>query len=107
GKNFAQQSSLVHQFERTPGMAFGQHSSDLVADALARDLMNLRRQLLNCSKRSWLNRVFKSGRKANRTQHTQLVFGEAKLRIAEGANNSSFQIILAAHKIQNIVLDWI
>jgi len=49
-------------------MAFGQHLSELIADALARDLVDLRRKLPDGGKGGRLNRVFKTRGKADRSR---------------------------------------
>ena len=84
-------------------MALGQHLGQLVAHALAADLVDQRRKLLDRRKRQRLDRILKARRKAHRPQHAQLVFLEAALCIADCAHDPGLQIVAAADKIQHAV----
>lgn len=64
-QDFVQKATLIEQFKGMARMAFGQHASKFVADPLARDLVDLRRQLLNRGKRRGLDRVLESGSETN------------------------------------------
>src|SRR5580658_7484478 len=44
---------------------------------------------------------------AHCAQHTEFVLGEASLRITDGSNDASFEILASADKIQHLVCDRI
>src|SRR5581483_3296792 len=72
------QAGFVEQEEGPPGMAFGKHFGQLVADTLARNLVNLRRKLLDCGECCGIDLVFEAGGKADGAQHAQLVLGKSR-----------------------------
>jgi hypothetical protein len=104
GKNFVQQISLVKQLEGTPGVAFGQHLCKLIADALARDLMDLRRKLPDRGKGCRLDRVFKTRGKPNGAQHAELVFRKAQRWITDGSDAPGFEVLLSTHEVEHLVI---
>ena len=65
--------------------------------------MNLRRQLLDRFEGGWIDFEIESRREADGSQHAQIVFGETALGIANGTDDSSLQVGLAAYEIQNLV----
>jgi hypothetical protein len=104
GKNFAQQTSLVKQLEDTPGVAFSQHLCKLIADALARDLMDLRRKLPDGGKGCRFDRVFKTRGKPNGAQHAELVFGKTQRGITDGSDAPGFEVLLPSHEVEHLVI---
>ena len=53
-QHLAQQAGFVQQLEGPPRMAFGQHLGELIADALARYLVDLRGETRESLRRSRL-----------------------------------------------------
>src|SRR5579864_911035 len=102
-QNLAQQSSFVEEKKSLARMALREHPGKLVPDPLPRNLIDLRCQPLNCVKCAGLDGVAEPRREAHRAQHAELILGEAPLRVANSSNDSSLEIIAAAHKIQNLV----
>src|SRR5579859_3556170 len=99
GQNFVQQSGFVEKKKSLARPPFGQHLAEFIANALPRDLMNLRCQCLNRMKCSGLDGVAKTRREADGKQHPELVLGKAPLRVADGSNDSGFEIFASANKI--------
>ena len=87
-QDFVQQAGFVQQLEGAARVAFGEHLGELVADAFAADLRDLRRQLLDGAHGVRVDLVAEAGGEAHRAQHAQLVFREALLRRADGADNA-------------------
>src|SRR5580704_7256265 len=56
---------------------------------------------VNSSRTRWRDRVFEACGKAHCSQHAQLVFAEALLRLSDGADDPSFQVLASGHKIQH------
>ncbi len=102
-QHLAQQPAGVEQFERTADVAFSEHLSKLVPNALPADLPNQRGEALNCGKGSWLDHILKARCETHRAQHPQLVFLKAAFRIANGADHPGLQVVTAADKIQHAI----
>ena len=64
--------------------------------------MNLGGQLLDCGEGFRLNGVSEARGKAHGAQHPQLVFGEAQLGAADGADDFGLQILLSADVVKNL-----
>src|SRR5580658_10464925 len=107
GQHLAQQSAFVEQKKGLACMALDQHPGELIANALLRYLINLRGRLLNRLKSSRLDGVSETRGEADSTQHPELVFGEPSVRIADGSDDSGFEILASANEIQNLVRDRI
>src|SRR6185312_14161467 len=88
-------------------MAFGEHFCEFVADALARNLMNLRRELLDGVKGFRFNRVMEARGEADGAQHAKLVFGETLGGIADGADDFCVEIAASADEVEDFVGDGI
>src|SRR5450755_1640470 len=89
-ENLAKQSALIKQNERFPSMALGEHSCKLISHPLARDLVNLRRELLNRHKCFGLNCVRKTRCKSDSPEHSQPIFRKAKFGVSNRAHNACF-----------------
>ena len=70
GYHLVKQARLVQQLEGAARLAFSEHFENLVADALAADLMNLRGQFPDSSEGPWLDFVAEPGGEAHRAQQT-------------------------------------
>src|SRR5580698_418852 len=81
-------------------MAFGQHESQLIANALATDLRYFGGCSLHRRHRSRLNLEVEPRGKSNSAQHPQLILCKTECRIADGAQNLRCQIISAAHVVE-------
>src|SRR5260370_27604875 len=84
-------------------MAFGEHLGQFFAHALAGDLVNFRRYFLDRRRRCSIDLVIESCSKAHSSKHAQLVFFKTTVGVADGADDSGFQIVLPAYEIQNLV----
>src|SRR5689334_20208594 len=69
--------------------------------------MDIPRQLADRSHRSGFGLIAKPRRESNRAHHAQLVFLKSLARIADGANDSAFQILSTADVVENLVLNRI
>src|SRR6185503_8291427 len=103
-QNFMQQSALIEELECALGMAFGKHAREFVAKTLSGDLVNLRREFLNCGEGCGINSVLKSRRKTNSTQHTQLILTKPAFRIADRTDDPRAQVLLTTNEIEYFVL---
>ena len=103
GQDFGQEAGRIEQFKSAAGAAFGEHLGQFFAHALAGDLVNLRRQLLDCRHGCGIDLEIEARGKTHGAQHAQFVFGKAAFGIADGAHDSGLQIVAAADKIQNFV----
>ena len=96
-----QQAGAVQQFEGAACAAFGEHPRELVADALAADLVNLTGKGVDRGSGPLFDREIEAGGKAHGAQHAELVLFEALLRIADGADDMRAEIGAAAYKVKH------
>ncbi len=82
-------------------MAFGEHAGELVADAFAADLGDSRGELADGALGFRLDGVVEARGKADGAEHPQLVFLEAAVGLADGADNAGAEIVLAADVVEN------
>ena len=101
-QHFPEQTTLVEHQERAAGMTFDEHAREFIAHPFPRDRTDLAGQLLDRRKCGRLDRVFKTRRKAQRSQHAQLVFGKTTFRIADGTDDLVFQIPASADKVEHL-----
>ena len=102
-QHLGQQAAGVEKLEAAPRSTFSEDEGEFFADALRRHLGYGSCLLPYRCKRSVFDFKVQSSRKANGTQHAQLVFGEAQPGIADGAEDLLMQIGLAADKVQHAV----
>ena len=95
-----QQSHFIQQLKRAPRRTFRQHLCKFFAQTLWRDLLDFRGMPLDRSKRGLFDFEAEPGGKANSAHHAQLVLREPEFGIADGANHSRAQILLAAYEVQ-------
>src|SRR5215470_143434 len=69
--------------------------------------MNLSRKLLDRGKRCRVNFISESCGESHSSQHAQFVFREPQFRVADSANDSGFEIVLAIDEVQNLVVQGI
>ena len=99
GQHDGEQAGLIEQLESAPRGAFGEQLGQFVADALGRNLRDLRRQRLRRRQRCRA-RSRKPNRAANRTARIMRSLSSAKrsARIADGAHDSGAQIRAAVRQ---------
>ena len=91
-QNVLQQTGLIQQLKCETGVAFGEHSGELVADAFAADGLDSGRQ---CAHRRFgcrIERKVEAGSEADRAQHAQAILVEAKRGVADGANDADVEV---------------
>src|SRR5260370_39790551 len=88
-------------------MAFDQHLGEFVAHSFARDLVNLRRKLLDGGHGCGLDGVLEARGEAHSAQHSQLVFSKTQRGVADSADDFRFQVLLSADVVQNFVIQRI
>ena len=93
GQHARQQSERIQQLEAAAGAALGQDAGQFVAHALLADLMDVRGVAMDGGGRALFNAVVQARGEAGGTQHTQLVLGEAKLGIADRANDAGGKVL--------------
>src|SRR5579872_4182619 len=101
-QHFMQQSGFIEQKKSLTRLALDQHFAELIAYTLARNLMNLRRQFANRLKCFGLDHIAETRRKADSTQHPQLVLSEPSFGIINGSNDSCVEVFSSADVIQNL-----
>ena len=106
-QNLFQQPTFVEQQKSAPGLAFGQHASEFVADPFAGDNVNLVGQLFDCGEGCRLDRVSEPRRKAHRPQHPQFVLLKPPLGITDGANDFGVEVFASADKVEHLTADRI
>src|ERR1700684_1512253 len=72
-----------------------------MANALAGDHFYFGGEALYRNHRLGLDFVLKARGETNGPQHAQLIFGETPLGFADGAYDTSFQIILATNEVEH------
>src|SRR6185437_5486369 len=102
GQYLRQQTGAVQQFETAARASFREHFVQLVANALAAHLMNVRGQLANGQQRVRLNLVSQPRGEADCAHHAQLVFAKAQMWLANGANQFSLEIGAPPNKVQHL-----
>src|ERR1700723_1604789 len=106
-QHFLQQSALVKQKKSLTRMSLDQHLAELIAHALAGNLMNLGCEFSNRLECFGRNCVAETRSEAHRTQHPQFILSETPLRITDSSNDSRIEVFASANVIQNLVRDWI
>ena len=105
GENFRQdlrqQAGFVEQLKPAASSAFGQQFGQLFMNPLGRNRMNLPGVLLDGRERARFNGVGNAGGKAHRPEHPELVFCESPARVADGADQTGFQVGLTTNKIED------
>src|SRR5207248_3715774 len=71
---------------------------------LAADLVDLRRQLLNCFHGLGINSICEAGGKAHRAQHAELIFGKAAMRLADGADDAGLEVTTPPDKVEDLIV---
>lgn len=99
-QDLAEEAGAVQQLEGTAGMAFGEHAGELIAHAFAADLGDAGSEVADGALGFRLDGVFEAGREANDAQHAELVFFEAAVRVADGADDPVAEIALAADVVE-------
>src|SRR5215472_5683111 len=107
GQDLFQQRGLIEQLKSASRLAFRQHFQDLIAHAFMAHLVNLRRQLADGGESPGVNRVSETCVKAPGAQHAQLVFGEAGVGLANGADGAALDVSLAPNVVQDFFGIWI
>jgi hypothetical protein len=82
-------------------VAFGEHASKLVADALAADLVDDVSKLADGALGFGIDGEVEARGKADGAEHAQLVFFKTAMRLADGADDAGAEIVLAADVIEN------
>ena len=95
-------AAFIQQQKRFVPLALGQHAGQLIAYPLSRDQSNLVRQYFDGLECARVDDVAEAGGKPHRPQHAQLVFREAKLRIANRPNHSRSQVFPSPNKVQDL-----
>ena len=101
GQHFFEQAGAVEQFECAAGVAFGEHAGELVADAFAADLSDSGGELADGALGFRFDGEAEAGGEADGAEHAQLVFFEAAVGLADGADDPFAKIAFAADVIQN------
>src|SRR5262249_54473408 len=89
------------------GSSLGEDLDYLVTDPLPSDVSNRWCQILDRSESLRRNGEPQPRNQAYRPQHTQPVFGEAGIRITDGADYASRQVLLATDVVEHLFADWI
>src|ERR1700676_753980 len=100
-KNCLQQMSCIEQFEGPASFSSRKHLCEFIANAFGGNGLNFPSVPLHCLQGCGLDAVCESSGKADRAQHTKLVFLEAKRRFANGSNDAAREVYLAADKTTN------
>ena len=103
-QQFAQQAAFVQQQEGAARLSFGQHLGQLVANPLAGDLVDLRREAADGFHGRGVDGVSEARGKAHGAQHAQLVLGEALLRRADGAHQAALQVAPAFDVVEQLAV---
>ena len=93
-----QQAELVEQLEAAGRAAFGEDPRQLVAHALGRDLVDVGGFAADAFD---LEMEVQAGGEADGAQQAQLVFGVAKLGVADGADHAAAQVVAAVDIIEH------
>ena len=102
-----EQAGFIQQFKGAARVAFRKHFEDLIADAFAADLVDLRCEFTNRGKGIGLDLVAETRSKANGAKHAEFVFRKAEFRSADGADDAALKVGLAADEVQNFAGDGI
>ena len=102
GQQFRQQPGLLQQLEGAARGAFGEQFGQFLAQAFGRDLMNLRRGGLDGGEGRRLDGVIKARGKSHGANHAQLVFAEAHVGLADGADDARADVLAAADEIEHL-----
>ena len=81
---------------------FREHLEDFVPHTFAADLVDLRGQLADGSKRRLIDRVAEARGKAHSTKHAQLIFSEALMRTADRAYHAALKVFSALNIVQHL-----
>ena len=101
GQDLYEQAGAIKQLEGAPGVAFGEHAGQLVADALVRDLCELARMSRHGGHGRGFDLEAEPGGEADAAQHAQLVLGEAEIGGADGAEKAAGEVGASANKVEH------
>src|SRR5882672_5964829 len=82
-------------------MTLGEHLRKLIAHALTRHHLDLVGATLDSGQRFRFDLVFEARGKTYRAQHPQFIFRETTFRIADGADDSDFEVLLPSHEVEH------
>src|SRR5271170_5822636 len=102
-QHLRQQAQLIEQFESAASSALGENFGELVVQAFRGNHENFGSEPPNGCGSLGLDREMETRREAYSANEAQLVFFEAALGIANGANNSRAQIGPAVNVVENFV----
>ena len=100
GSTSCEQAGFVEQLEGAAGVALGEHLGQLVANALAADGVNARRERADGGESGGFDLEPEARGKAHGAQQAQLVFFEALLGVADGADDAGIEIGEAADVVE-------
>ena len=103
----AQQPNAVAQFDRATAMSIDQHPSQFLSDSLLADDDDFGSHLAHGGGGGFIEREVERRRETDGTQHSQLVFADSFVRIADRANDPRREIGLTANVIQHARCDRI
>jgi hypothetical protein len=99
GKDLGQEAEVEEQRKAAVRATLGEDSGELVADAFCADLGDLCGVAADGGGCDGIDLEVETGGKTDSTQHAELIFGEAKARIADGADDAGGEVIAAVDEV--------
>ena len=100
GEDVGEEAEGVEELEAAAGAAFGEDAGELVADALGGDYGDVGGMALDGAGGAGLDREVETSGEADGAEHAQLVFGEAEVGVADGADEVVGEVGLAVDEIE-------
>ncbi len=97
----------MQQLEAAFGRSFAEDQSNLLADALPRDAVDLGRCPPDDAPRAGVDREVEARGDADRAQHAELVFLEAGRGVSDRAYDAARQVVAAADVVDDPIFDGI
>jgi len=102
-----QQAGFVKQADPASAVPGDQDLRELVANALGGDVGNARMLRFDRGARRPVDHESQHRGEPNGPQHSQPILAEALKRIADGADDSLFEVRASAHEIEDLLREWI
>jgi len=100
GEDFGEEAEVEEQLEAAAGTALGEDSGELVADALGADEGDLGGVAANGGGGGGVDLEVEARGEADGAQHSQLVFGEAQVGVADGADDAGGEVFAAVNEVE-------